>query len=61
MMRAMLTNTQYTSNQNWHYESPPLYNEYIPIKILLKKKKTQKDRDKEMNRNGVKFLELQET
>jgi hypothetical protein len=30
-----VNNVQYKSNQNCHYESPP-YNEYIPMKILLK-------------------------
>jgi hypothetical protein len=31
-----VTNVQYKFNQNCHYESP-LYNEYILIKIYLKK------------------------
>jgi hypothetical protein len=31
-----VNNAQYKSNRNWHYKSPPLYNEYILIEIHLK-------------------------
>jgi hypothetical protein len=33
-----LTNAQYKSNQNCHYETLPPYNEYILIKFYLKKR-----------------------